>query len=378
MMKISALIVFFFVLQISQTRGEWEQVPLYGGSVKRLFVNRYSPNKLFAIPGSGSGLFMSNDTGTTWQRINGTDQLIADEQIVDLEITVANKIFLLLGGIRFQGYLTSDDFGMSWKRNQLPDSIYLGEFESCDDGTMYMFTQVSGVNLSKSLDWGLSWKRLIIPDTLQTFFGNIYVHHEDSRIIMLSGRDGYAIRSSDGGYTWRVVNRLNFNASATPVSYNYNSKSKLYLKSLSRISGQGYIDVYTSEDLGITWRKVNAQSIPAFGLPQGISKLIDTGTGTLFQLIDNHLYVSSDSGLTWSIRRSMPYMIWDIARVNNKLISNFSFIGMQVSYDDGISWSGSTTGMVQNSPLLIKTQCSLLFTSILNSDHNSVNRRTVA
>ena len=343
--RLNILFCLFLLLFTEELFCQWERVPLYGGSCSRLIVNRYSQNQIFALT-EYSGLFFSNDTGKTWKAINGKDRILAGEKIVDLEITKDNKIFIPLWSRKLNQYtyLASDDFGTTWQKHQCPDSSYAFDFESCDDGTIYLFLRDSGPKIYKSTNNGTTWYKIILPDTLQTIIRSIYVQRANSKVLFLIGINNYILRSDDGGMNWKQIRDILFNSMNVPVSYKYSTQYKLFAHTLSSRNGNRYVDIYCSDNDGTTWDKVNRQEFQVpFFKDQLPTPIVILNSGNLIQIVGNMLYTSVDTGKTWMIINPIQNKIWDIAKAYKTLVGSFSFSGMQCSNDEGMTWTPSTT-----------------------------------
>jgi photosystem II stability/assembly factor-like uncharacterized protein len=139
-------------MQRSKDEGKnWEVVNTNMGNIITLATNRSSENNVFA--GTTSGLYVSNDNGSSWDKLSLTDAVTA------LTINPANdlELYAYANG---QGLLTSIDGGKTWK--QLAG--YKGEMvthlaiDPKVPTTVYLINQTLEVH--KSTDNGQTWSKV--------------------------------------------------------------------------------------------------------------------------------------------------------------------------------------------------------------------------
>ena len=239
----------------------------------------------------GSGLLRSQDNGVTWQMV--VSPFYASRCIV----TPGGALECMgVSGIAGDFALArSDDRGATWRSVAPPPAIPPASTFSVTSLVAFGSTvYAAGSGIARSDDDGRTFQTI----SGQTISGGQTI---GALQVLRSGHllaqvpfDAKVYRSTDGGATWQMLERL----FTVPVAED--ATGKLY-----RTDG---VSVYDSIDEGVTWRGLNARGFPyALSYPQrmwidGAGRLFfvgpgpSPGTAYLGPLL---IYASNDGGVNW-------------------------------------------------------------------------------
>lgn len=155
--------------------------------------------------GEGGGIYKSSDGGDNWQKLEGGLPGLVGKIGVDVSASNPDRVYAIIEAEPEKGGLwRSDNAGKSW---ELIDSHrvlhsrawYYNHItaDPVDEDTVY----VLNVPLMKSIDGGKSWEKMTTPH------GDHHDHwiNPANNRNMISGNDGGATITFDGGETWSTL-----------------------------------------------------------------------------------------------------------------------------------------------------------------------------
>jgi photosystem II stability/assembly factor-like uncharacterized protein len=155
--------------------------------------------------GTDGGIYKSTDGGDSWEKLGGGLPEMVGKVAVDISASQPQRLYALLEAEPGQGGLwRSEDGGASWKQvngHRVLHSrawyyIHLAA-DPVDPDTVY----VLNVPLMKSIDGGKSFERIETP---HSDHHDHWINPADNRN-MISGNDGGATVTFDGGATWSTL-----------------------------------------------------------------------------------------------------------------------------------------------------------------------------
>jgi photosystem II stability/assembly factor-like uncharacterized protein len=160
----------------------------------------------------GEGVWKSTDFGTTFARIDRAPGA-ADDQYLGLSgrnVTVDPHnhltVFFAANGAN-SGVWRSQDAGTSWVQVDASDAVLSVTIDPNDSNVVYAGTLSTGV--LKSIDGGASFaaKSSGLPDSFQTSrTGSVVIDTHDSNILYVGTEGGGVYRSTDGAESWLPIN----------------------------------------------------------------------------------------------------------------------------------------------------------------------------
>jgi len=155
--------------------------------------------------GTDGGIYKSVDSGDSWKKLGGGLPELIGKIGVDVSASNPERVYAIIEAELGKGGLyRSDDAGKTWSlvyghRVLHSRAWYYNHIKAdpVDEDTVY----VLNVPLMKSVDGGKSWKKMTTPHS---------DHHDhwinpNNNKIMISGNDGGATVSFDGGETWSSI-----------------------------------------------------------------------------------------------------------------------------------------------------------------------------
>ncbi|MGE5480319.1 MAG: T9SS type A sorting domain-containing protein [Chloroflexota bacterium] len=259
-------------------------------------------NKIIAaLKGVDDRLYISNDSGFTWNKI---DNGLPKGEIKGI-LPIGEKALV---EIDTSFFLTSD-YGLTWKKKggYIPREPIQNRVIFKND-LIYKFQYG---NPFLSTDYGESWKN--IRENLTSFAAEKMVM-VSNQIVLASKNywgdnhdDDRIFSTSDNGETW--IERNNEPIKGHNYKELYANGDKLIV-----VKADSF---YVSYDIGVTWK---AYKMTADSEPIGSEKINYYGAEA-YNVYNNHIYKSIDSGFTWKLVHSGPYYgeVSDIATMDGDL-----------------------------------------------------------
>ena len=206
-----------------------------GGRTRALAIDVSDPLTYFAGGVSG-GLWMSENEGTTWKKVSGTDAQAAVSCIVqDLRTNKRNTWYY--GSGESIGNSASKSFSAYYRGS--------GVYKSTDNGRSWQQLSSTATYVNKASSWDFVFALATDPS------------RNDSDIVYAAIKTGI-MRSKDGGNTWQNVLTSAFDAKFTNVMVN---ESGVVYATISSDGGSGS-GIFRSTD-GRNWTRITDASFPS-------------------------------------------------------------------------------------------------------------------
>ncbi len=255
----------------------WRQVgPFRGGRVLAVTGVPGEPN-VFYFGGASSGVWKTVDAGANWTPIFDHESIAS------------------IGAIA----VAPSDHNI----------IYVGSGEACIRGNI-----TYGNGVYKTIDGGRTWRNIGLRDTRH--IGAVIVDPKNPNIVFVAAL-GHAygpseergvFRTTDGGATWQNVLFKDNKTGAVDVVFDpansatlFASLWEVYRTPWSLSSGGPGSGLYKSIDGGATWKRLEANGLPA-GIMGRIGISVASDSNRVYALIESKaggLYRSDDGGDNW-------------------------------------------------------------------------------
>ena len=254
----------------------WQQIGTSAAS--NLAVSDSTPRRFYAAPGQGVLTFVEGDRD--WAMHNeGLPGAAA------YDVDTAKDAAAIAYAATQTGLFRTDDGGTTWR--QLQTSASHIAVDPADSATAYMF----GGSILKTSDGGATWKE-IAPD----FTSQLAISRSDPKTLYVALTSGIA-KSTDGGDSWQpaVSSMLNDAMDYIPGYFEFEAESIAVNPSNSSNAAVGkYSGVYTTNDGGTSWKHGSTQAnVDALAYDP-------SDTSTIFAGGDGGVMRSHDAGRSWS------------------------------------------------------------------------------
>lgn len=250
----------------------------YGGQIYKVAFHPTNPSTLYAT--SSAGFHRSTDGGASWQIIN--DQIPNDARAIAVHPSQPDRVFVATSA---PGVLASTNAGATLTR--LSSSIDFNasgqDLEySADGSVLYVST---GQQLYRTTDQGATWQPGgMISATPGVLIGNLAVDPTDANRLYMAGLFGEGgFQSADGGATWQAWSAPNGQISEIAIA---NSQPL-------RIWVASSTGTWFTDDRGATWTNALVAASTALAIDPNNPNIIYSG-------VNDGLQVSRDNGVTWS------------------------------------------------------------------------------
>lgn len=215
-----------------------------------------------------------------------------------------------------------------------------------------------------------SWVSNTLAGTGTFFTPIVPVRSDASGNSVLSATQAILYKSTDFGTTWAALSMSGTDASQSIRRIAASDTNPLVLAYSCSITGSNMTGYYTS-DGGTTWKKFGtfptngtAAASSIWGISIGATDQTLYATSTAYNQAASHLWKSLNGGTTWvaldgspsasnGFPFGLPVQFLRESRANSSTLYAGTDFGLYVSYDSGTSWSRFGTGlpMVQVSDL---------------------------
>ncbi len=264
------------VLMVSKNGGElWEQKALPVDMVKMrksLLILNATGGLLYV---SGDEIFLSEDFGETWQKLQVDVDRSKMGNLKDMLLTSEENI-LILGD---KGIMRSRDHGFHWEILHNPTGYDLVGMTSVPGfDKIWMFDD--GKTLYLSEDEGENWTLISIMERL--IFDVKFI--DDSLGFAITSYSAFN-QTKDGGKTWKEISTVN------------SAQRIIAFDSLSVFCYGNYFTGYMSNDGGVSWSPnpcfINQNIYPFYGMTkyEGKLYLASSGNSILYKLHDGYSWM---------------------------------------------------------------------------------------
>jgi photosystem II stability/assembly factor-like uncharacterized protein len=271
---------------------KWRSIGPFRGGRSVAASGVVGNDKVYYMGTTGGGLWKTDNMGISWRNIS-------------------------------DGYFKTGTIGAIAVAESDPNVVYVGTGEHAIRGVMTH----SGDGVYRSTDEGKTWKKIGLDSTRH--ISRIAVHPKNPDIVLVAAQGALyghskergVYKSVDGGTTWKNVLYVDEKTGAAELSMDPNNPRILYAAMWEHgrlpwkvISGGPGSGLYKSTDLGDTWTKMTE------GLPAKMGKMSiavsRSNPEKVYALIesdsnedDRGLYVSTNSGKSWSQVTSEPRLV---------------------------------------------------------------------
>lgn len=279
-----------------------------------------------------TSLLVSQDGGINW----GEPFPVADTSFKKVSLSSSGLNIAVIDTTANDGVdsiWTSSDTGATWVQHDQVTFNYGDALTVSEDGTMlgYMGEVDSTSMPLLSYDSGATWTLPVI-DGLRAWIG-VASSNDGAHLIAVDNNpiEGYVYLSVDSGATWQK--QLGPGTHTWSAVASSGDGSKL----IATASG-GYL--YTSTDSGATW-----QEHTDLGMKSWRSVATSNDGITIIALSYNGVYVSHDSGDTWTAPYAFPGLGYlqvasaTISADGTKIALAYNNDSIAFSTDSGITWS---------------------------------------
>ena len=234
-------------------------------------------------------LYLSTDEGiVTVRSENGSRWKVEDHGLKDWSVTEAavvasapNRVF---AGTRGDGVWLSEDFGKSWKKPSYgkygPGKVRCITIDSHDPTTLYAGAEPIDVFVSRDsgkrwikLDsvWNVPWVESVpYPGaSVEPHVRDIAVDPKNPKKIYIALQVGYMLKSTDGGASWKLLNR-DIDADVHTIAINPTDPDNLVIATGGSDSRNGHVKgraLYGSNDAGESWAAMAMEFTQEYSVP---------------------------------------------------------------------------------------------------------------
>jgi len=281
-----------------------------------------APDNPGLVYGSGrSGVFKSNDGGTTWTGLAYGEAHILERGALAVDPTDSQHVFLMGSGL--ESAVETTDGGMDWQKVDL-----LGTEELEDDSLMVVDLHYSPHDSNTILGVRTNsgcW----LPGEIHS---------------CLSGDGGGIIISTDGGTTWSSSGMTSGNA--VSVAFAGDDENLVY----ATVYDQG---IYRSTDGGATWTQVNVnpRNRETVEWQRAFIAVDPTDSQRLYAgFFQDGVYLSTDGGTTWAASSAGMNAETDISHIvvddeSGTIYASSTNAGVYYSIDQGQQWVAVNSGL---------------------------------
>jgi photosystem II stability/assembly factor-like uncharacterized protein len=287
------IIIISLLFLVGTGWSDWQSIGPDGGNIMAIAIDAQNPSVLYAVPyeyPENPRVFKTTNGGMNWQQINR----ISDNYVMFLAVD-EHQSNILYGLGRSNNLHRSTDFGINWTNVSLPGNGGEIEIDPLIPGKLYIPGSYNlQVALLISTDYGLNWT----PSVLDTFRGSANccaVGPIDTGTIYLGSAYSRLFRSTDGGSNWELRNTgISPNVSIQSLSINPVNSDMI----LAGTSG----GMFRTTNAGESWSLVSTFNM-VFEVE--FAKSTSNIAYAIGYQESAHFYVSTDSGITWTIPDSL-------------------------------------------------------------------------
>ncbi|MBV5347363.1 hypothetical protein JZU46_04000, partial [bacterium] len=367
----------------ADTASNWIQATGMPGNVRVNSFRRVNPTGSgldFWLANTESGIYRSNDSGTTWSALpaspsgpNGAN-VYSVRVLYYINASTSANVLRLVATVEGAGIFVSEDSGATWSASNTglpPNPIPMGGAR-WDGNTSTLYLSLDGAGTYKSNDRGTSWSFFTGSDVLPPTRG---ISPASTTMLVADTLAG-PYKSTDGGANWlggngtglpggwtnnlRTDSVGTIYASAADGVYKLNGTNWTKMPTLpgmvnGQVKSRGTTIYATTSNKGVykfnattnAWDAINT------GLPSNLigrnPKFVGDGVNAsqnYLGLYGGGVYYTSDAGATWTARNTGlagNALFINSMDVYGSLVYISTDAGVYKSTDGGVSWASVFT-----------------------------------
>jgi len=265
-------------------------------SADRLSMDPMNPARILAISGFGSRLYETKDGAETWTSVTSPQKEVADIKIHPLNST------LVVAAGRSPGIAVSTDGGTSWiKRSPFGAAASVLALDPKNTETLYVAPGHEGAEqgIAKSTDLGRTWKRMN-SGLGRRSISAIWVDQKNSSILLAGTGSGSIFRSTNGGQDWQDSSTgLPLTGPIATITCAAGTTGPLFAAVLDYTPPSAADGgVFRSDDRGQTWISKSTGLTATYVVAVTVDPV---NVQRVYAVGDQNLFVSSDSGESWTV-----------------------------------------------------------------------------
>jgi photosystem II stability/assembly factor-like uncharacterized protein len=259
-----------------------ESYPFAYSGYNYLYSSIYVPVFESILVTTVSGIYKSIDKGRTYFRITTDYDIYVKDVVLDNK-PLSTESQTIIAKSYNRSYLISRDTGHSWELKEIPEELG-NELWKVKIAEEVIYIVVNQIHLYKSIDGGATWTRVNVP----VWSGLRALEVLDQNTLVLQGYPDLCT-SFDGGITWI--------SSPFPGNFWLNESVLLNPNQIVAIGGfynsgtQGIF--YKTSDNGFNWHIIDT--------PNEIEQISMINNETGFAVNEHKFYKTNDAGDSWVV-----------------------------------------------------------------------------
>lgn len=291
--------------------------------------------------GTDGGVFVSLDSGETFQSVNGSYQSV---QFYNGFSSSFQDSLFALGGLQDNSTVIYDG-SLAWTRRIGGDGSWTA-VNSEDDNIVYGSWQF--LSITKSTNRGISFSSISPSNQGNTAFIAPYVLSIINPNILYAGRSK-VFRSTNGGSSWSATNTNN-ELDGNPclaMAISYQSSDKVYTATAPLVT-RG--NIFVTSNSGTNWTNITENLPDRFPTDLAVDPNDDNIVYVTFSGFDtSHVFKSTNSGEDWiDISEGLPDLPTSAVIVDPdypEYIYIGNDLGVYVSTNGGNTWADFNDGL---------------------------------
>jgi photosystem II stability/assembly factor-like uncharacterized protein len=337
-----------------------------GGRIVDIEADPKRPTTIYVAAATG-GLWKTVNNGTTWTPVFDDQKSIS---IGDIALAPGNSEIVWVGTGEHNnqrsahygdGVYKSLDGGKTWANMGLTESLHIGRIAIDPNNPDVVYVAAMGPlykgggqrGVFKTVDGGKTWTQVLKGDNDTTGFIEIVADPTDSKVLYAAAMDrlrrpwnirdfgpGSGVyKTTDSGKTWKKLQGLPTGSVGRIGIAVYPKNPKIVYLTVDNRNPSTGIEIYRSDNAGLTWKKVNEQRADG-GSYYGQIRIDPTNPDRIYLLATQGLR-SEDGGKRYTrIDRNIHvdhHALWiDPSNPQHMMIGNDG--GLYFTYDDAATW----------------------------------------
>jgi photosystem II stability/assembly factor-like uncharacterized protein len=286
------------------------------------------------------GVFLSRDSGTSWELKNKVDDTQNISKVDVLSMTIdpidTERIYL---GTKDRGVVMSKNGSENWEKLKFPgNKVYGIAINYFKPANIYVLCTVGERGkIYKTDDYGENWKEIYTEPADGAVIISLAMDKNNPEVLYVGTSKGIVIKTVDGGETWR--NLYSANGPVSQILFGGGSDSRIYYLVHKK-------EIVTSDNNGNNFKVITAEN-------EDIKK---KGLGEIYSIaVDNsgELYIGTKGGMFRSLNggetvqevdviassKEFPIRSLSINPINSQELIYSAAQAIYKSTDGGKNWS---------------------------------------